>query len=635
MYRRWTETIVLFCLLLFAIVGLSGNKEKHLDQTAHTEHEYFAVRIYDATGNKEEVECWKNPYSGKYFLFLPSYCSDERYTFCINSGELLKLGEKELIDGNVYCSIKLEEVYEFELKRKDDSLLKGEITFMASKELPALFIDTASGNMDAIHLNKEYREKGYYYLALADGHEYMKGELDYIKGRGNSTWKMGKRSYGIKLDRKMDLLGMGEGKTWVLLANYNDGSYIRNKIIYDLAATVGLNYSPNSEFVDLYLNGYYAGLYQLTEKIEVDKERVDIVNLEEENKKYNGSDLEEVFFVEENAKGVLLNHLPQDITGGYLMELDIFLNYVAEQSGFITNQGQTVIIKEPQSASREEVAYICELVQEFEDALYAEDGINPNTGKCFSEYIDMESWAKKYLIEEISKNLDSGITSQYFYKDSDIKGNILLYAGPVWDYDSALGNGDWSVRRPEGMLANQDMRVNDDDLIRNRWFSQLYRHEEFLEEVVKQYNDCMVPAVLEMLEHGIDTYQNRIAVSVDMDKCRWSGEPISNLKVYKETLEEQVEYVKDFLIKRIMFLNTVWVENVDYCTVCFRTDRGTRNIYFSVERNGLLERIPVYEESDTGMVFEGWYYDEGYTQLFDENRLITEDIIIYAKWIPE
>ena len=117
--------------------------------------------------------------------------------------------------------------------------------------------------------------------------------------------------------------------------------------------------------------------------------------------------------------------------------------------------------------------------------MYAVDGINPNTGKTLEEYIDLESWAKKYLVEEIVKNFDGGISSQYFYKDSDAKGEPLLYAGPVWDYDGALGNGDWSVRKPEGMLIRYDMRIYDplkgEKVFRNRWFPELYSHERFLE----------------------------------------------------------------------------------------------------------------------------------------------------------
>lgn len=570
----------------------------------HTDHTYFAVRVRDAKGREEEIECWQNPYEGNYVFFLPSYMEEKEYELCLNEGDTLKL--ETTLD-----KIQLNREYGFELKKRDGSLVTGSLTFLCSSGLPTLFIDTVSGNMDGIHADQSYREKGSYYLVDASGESSVSGKLEYITGRGNVTWEWGKKPYRIELDKKKELLDMGEGKSWILLANYLDGSYIRNKMVYDLADDIGLSYSPDSQFVDLYLNGTYAGLYQLTEKIEIGIERVEINDIKKQ----------------------------PDITGGYLLEWDITERAASESGYFITEQGQAVTIQEPGNATEKEKEYISGLVQEFENALYAEDGINPDTGKHFSEYIDLESWAKKYLIEEITKNFDAGITSQYFYKDSDSMGNSLLYAGPVWDYDWSLGNGDWSVRKPEGMLANQDMRIYDpekgENVFRNRWFPQLYQQKEFLDEVEYQYETCVAPAVCLMIEQAIEEYRKQIEVSAAMDRCRWSGEPASIQKVYRETLEEQVDYVRDFLEDRMEFLDTVWIEKVDYCTVCFRTEYGSRNFFYSVERGKVLERIPGYEESFGGMVFAGWYYDEAYTQPFDIQKEFMEDTDVYAKWISE
>ena len=131
----------------------------------------------------------------------------------------------------------------------------------------------------------------------------------------------------------------------------------------------------------MYLNGYYAGLYQLTEKVEVGKERVDIMDLSAENKKWNDPSQEYAAFEKGNERGIQLPRQPEDITGGYLMEWDIDGRYGEGTSSFRTDRGQSVLLKEPSMASEEEVAYIREFVQEFEDALYTEDGVNPNTGK--------------------------------------------------------------------------------------------------------------------------------------------------------------------------------------------------------------------------------------------------------------
>ena len=105
--------------------------------------------------------------------------------------------------------------------------------------------------------------------------------------------------------------------------------------------------------------------------------------------------------------------------------------------------------------------------------------------------------------------------------------------------------------------------------------------------------------------------------------------------IYRETLEEHRDYIKEFLQKRIEFLDTVWIDKADYCTVCLWTEYGSRNFFYSVERGKTLERLPNYEESFNGLVFAGWYYDEAYTQPFDLEQEITEDTDGYAKWVPE
>lgn len=640
MCRRWIG--ILFPFLVFAIViaWMSESAVGYLEDLTHKEHEFFAVKVFDGGGQREEIECWKSPYDGGFYLFLPSYAKQEDCTICLNSEDKLRIegelfGSKDSLEG-----LLLNQEYEFELEQgKEELSVAGRLTIMQSSRLAAMYIDTASGTMDGIYQDKKCREAGSYCLITSDGEDCVGGALDYITGRGNSTWDWDKKPYRIKLQEEQDFLGMGAARSWELLANSFDASYMRNKITYDLAEDIGLPYSPDSEFVDLYLNGYYAGLYQLTEKIEVGKERVDIANLSEENRKWNDSVQEYPAFEEENQRGILFSRQPEDITGGYLMEWDVDGRYSSSPSGFRTDRGQTVLLKEPGEASKEEVAYIREFVQEFEDALYAEDGINPNTGKHLKEYIDLKSWAKKYLIEEVVKNFDGGISSQYFYKDSDSSGKSLLYAGPVWDYDGALGNGDWSVRKSEGMLIRYDMRIYDpekgENIFRNRWFPELYRHDFFLEEVERQYETCVLPAIQKMVESGIDEYQKEIEAAVIMDKCRWSGAPSSPIKVFRETLEEHGEYIREFLEERAEFLSTVWIDKLDYCTICFRTEYGTRNFFFSVEREGLLERAPTYEESFSGLVFDGWYYDEACTQPFDIEAPVMEDLDVYAKWIPE
>ena len=97
-----------------------------------------------------------------------------------------------------------------------------------------------------------------------------------IKLRGNSTLWVNKKAYKIKFNEKQDLLNMGADKEWALLANYFDPTHLRNYYAYNLAKVLGLEYSVECKFVDVYINGIYNGLYLLSETVKTSKERVNI-----------------------------------------------------------------------------------------------------------------------------------------------------------------------------------------------------------------------------------------------------------------------------------------------------------------------------------------------------------------------
>ena len=106
--------------------------------------------------------------------------------------------------------------------------------------------------------------------------------LDYIRGRGNSTWYyVPKRPYKIKLSEKSDLFGMGKSKEWALMANYYDNSFIHNRITYWLGTQLGMPYNIESVPVDVVMKGTsgyveYLGCYDLSELVNVEKIRVNI-----------------------------------------------------------------------------------------------------------------------------------------------------------------------------------------------------------------------------------------------------------------------------------------------------------------------------------------------------------------------
>ena len=92
-----------------------------------------------------------------------------------------------------------------------------------------------------------------------------------IKGRGNSSWGMPKKSYKIEFVDKQQILGMPKDRDWALISNYADKTLMKNYLMYHLSSKLGAYYAPRCEFIELYINKEYLGIYLFTETIKIAK----------------------------------------------------------------------------------------------------------------------------------------------------------------------------------------------------------------------------------------------------------------------------------------------------------------------------------------------------------------------------
>ena len=82
---------------------------------------------------------------------------------------------------------------------------------------------------------------------------------------------------------------MGKAKKWILLANYVDQSQLHNALSFEFGELLGVPYNIGYEFVNLYIDGSYRGIYMLCEKVQIDSKRIDIEDLEKATEKANPS----------------------------------------------------------------------------------------------------------------------------------------------------------------------------------------------------------------------------------------------------------------------------------------------------------------------------------------------------------
>ena len=532
--------------------------------------------VLTSAGEEQAITCWKNE-AGEYYLFLPSYTD-------LASAKLRCYAEDVRIDGRpVSNGMSCEELaadtsYGFSFLSEDGEV-HTQLTITQSADLPALYIDTGSGNMDHIHGKKGNMETGRMRLYLPDGELSCAGELEEIKGRGND-WLIPKKSYSLRLVSGMDLLGMGQAEKWILQANAFDASNLRNKLVYDFAGTAGLAYSPESRWVDLYLNGEYAGLYLLCERNELHARRV---ALEGEN--------------------------------AYLVSMDV--GWRLEQNGkrFLTTEaGYAFRIHDSLLGD----SSLQQLLQSVENAICSEDGRDPLTGKHWEELIDLDSWVRKYLIEEIFGNSDGGAISQYFYGSL---GETPMYAGPVWDFDISMGNGESSrVREPGSILAARRRTWSRNDNL--SWYYGLSGQAAFRERMTEVYRDEFKPLLDTFLKEKPEEYAAVIAAGSEMNRIRW-GSPWDDQVAPAVEIQEICSYLE----ARITFLDQLWLEQLPFCRVLVDADDGGFTACFAVRPGEQLPDLSEYTASAESL---GWYR-AGSGEAFDITQPIWEDTEIILR----
>lgn len=529
-----------------------------------TEAPYLTAEIV-RSGRTEQLRLWEGE-PGQYLVFLPGWAETGNVTLRTNAEGKFLLDGEAVADGASCAGFETNKAYPLADARGNSA---GTLSFVPSGGVPSLFVQTRSGSMEFIHSFRGNSEAGSCRLYRQDGELDYSGSIENLKGRGNATWwGSDKKPYSLELAGSADLLGMGAAKKWVLLANGTEPSQIRNKAVLDFAAEAGLRYTPESRWVDLYLNGEYTGLYLLTERNEIHSQRVNIGT--------------------ENT---------------FLVSLEL--------QSRLEEQGYPHIVTRAQQALRIhenylDTAELAAIIQSAENAIMAEDGTDSVTGKHWTELIDLDSWAEKYLLEELFANGDACSISQYFYYDGE-----TLFAGPAWDYDATM-----LKLVPQTMYGNRFQACEGKP---TPWFHELYQQEIFLNRVKQLYRERFRPLLVTLIGEGFDGYGNQISRAASANALRWPG----------TDTDAGREQVKTYMQARMAFLDSLWLEEAPYCMVFVEFGPWINGAYYAVKPGECLPALPVYE--DTAQTdYQGWY-DMATDEPFDIQQPIYGDAAIYLK----
>ena len=421
-----------------------------------------------------------------------------------------------------------------------------------------LSIDESLGTIKAMNSDDTKETMCYGSLLVNDKNVCMS-----MKGRGNSTWSMPKKPYNITLyknekydsveknttKKKLILNSKTDSKKWTLLANYFDNALVRNKVAFDLAKDMGIGL--DSQFVDLWMNGEYLGNYMLCPK--------------KDYKHYDNG------FVIEN------DHIPDDTE-------EQFKFPKMHNMPLKHNMINVDDIGDDAATAGVNLAWIENWFTEKWDTVLDYDS------EEYQKHFDLESWAKMFLMFEVSKTYDCYAGNIIMYVEN-IDEDDVLKAGPAWDYDIAFGRTlhKFLVGVSEPIQVNAEGWYNDSIgyLVSGdkpvTMLQELGKHASFMREVARVYNQYKKD--FEDLAEDVDAQAAVIEKSALMDRDRMglinlSAEYVvapNTMKLlgsgkyklnYRITTgwDDYIYNLKEYCTKRVMWLSDHLAPGVDIVT---------------------------------------------------------------------
>lgn len=379
-----------------------------------------------------------------------------------------------------------------------------------------------------------------------------------VDKRGSST--LGNPKFNLNMefrksrdddDQNRAFLGMPSHSDWVLGAPYEyDRSDLHNPLAYAMSNNIG-RYAPRTKQAEVFIDvtggalnipsstsGDYFGIYNITEKIRRDNDRIDIVNM----RKYDN-----------DAVGR---------TGGFIWKVD---RLDSGDTGFSAG-GQTMAyydpkeleIKSPQRDPQEQ--YLTGFINTFNSVLQSGSWNNPTTG--YAKYLDVDAAVDHHLINVWTFNVDAFRLSGYWVKDRGVNQKMMPL--PVWDFDRTMSSTDGRDANPATWRSTSgDLGT---DFFNYVWWNRLFQDINFYQKYVDRWQELRRgPMSRANLDALIDSLNAEIsAQAITRDSTRWAKpkRPWTSPFPPFQSLNGQaaeVQRLKDYFQQRANFMDTQWV----------------------------------------------------------------------------
>ncbi len=373
-----------------------------------------------------------------------------------------------------------------------------------SGTLPVMYIETE--NRRPITSKTEYLDAKYWldplenseYDALGTESEPLPMQ---IRGRGHSSWKGAKKPYKIKFDKKTSLMGMPKNKHFALLKpSENTVAGLQ------LGKLMNMAWTPSFRPVEVVLNGDYIGLYFLTETIRIDENRVNI---------YEQNDQETD---------------PEIIPYGWLVEVDNYHDECQITIPECSSWNLTLRYHSPENLSPVQLQWLTNEFKAINSAIYSTD----KTSTTWESYIDVESMARFFTLQEVMDNPDGFHGSFYLHKD--MGDNAKWVAGPIWDlvcYNREKTDYTFKMKVHYGFTPH--------------WIGEIIQYDSFCKAVADIWQEVYPDRISEIYEY-IDQTILPLEYAWNNDCARWNDDP-------SQTVDIRAERIKTALYRNIEWFN--------------------------------------------------------------------------------
>lgn len=505
-YIPISAMLLIGAVLLCAILRCSPPVEKEVE----TE---IMIRI--DSDSAEAIRLWQDQ-DNEIYVFLPSYARLSECTWSIPSGTDIRLDGIAVYNGDS-LAVDLDRDYEISIGTKSSS-----VRFVQSSGVATLYLSAEYGALQRIAENKKTKIPINMLLLDANGNvDYQSSGRDKLRGHGNATFGYPKKPYNLYLSAPAGLLGSPSGSNWILLANYIDQSNVRNAVTFDIAKDTSDIWTPETHFVDMYVNGEYQGLYLLTERVEAGPNRL---QLEPDDILLN---FEYTF----RAADVRIEDI---LKSAFDTGISAEPRYIASGDADRWQKADTTIHK---------------IFSDLQSHSIPEGSLD----SCF----DLDSWAWLYIIQEITQNFDSGGASLFFI----LRGN-KLYASSVWDYDNTFGqNSMYDISYLEGYSVPL--------------WKNLLQYPEFRQKVQEMYSQTFKQIIFDLPNRIAHRY-SEVETAVGMDELRWKRPTfLTTYSLLQDFVSQRIPILDQHLGQEIPFCQ-INIMQFDECILHYSIPQGAR-----------------------------------------------------------